>query len=87
MPMLLLRAANMQNATAVTGLEAELQCAMEGRIWARVREEEVKRVRAEEASRVLQEQVDAQQQQLSARSQKVTRRWPRSGRSWPTCAF
>eukprot|EP00965_Chrysotila_dentata_P126540 4183947-Pleurochrysis_carterae.AAC.1 len=64
------RAANKENATAVTSLEAELQRAKEGRIWARVREEEVKSVRAEEASRALQEQVDAQQQQLSARSQK-----------------
>eukprot|EP00965_Chrysotila_dentata_P199934 6179677-Pleurochrysis_carterae.AAC.1 len=51
------RAANKKNATAVTELEAELQRATEGRIWARVREEEV----------------DAQQQQLSARSQKVAK--------------
>eukprot|EP00965_Chrysotila_dentata_P256150 6212452-Pleurochrysis_carterae.AAC.2 len=66
------RAANKENATSVTELEAELQRAKEGRIWARVREKELKRVRAKEASRVLQEQVDAQQQQLSARSsQKV----------------
>eukprot|EP00965_Chrysotila_dentata_P171609 5663213-Pleurochrysis_carterae.AAC.1 len=65
------RAANKENATAVTELEAELQRAKEGLIWARVREEEVKREREEEASRVLQEQVDAQQQQLSACSQKV----------------
>eukprot|EP00965_Chrysotila_dentata_P135373 4475757-Pleurochrysis_carterae.AAC.1 len=34
------RAANKENATALTELEAELQRAKEGRIWARVREEE-----------------------------------------------
>eukprot|EP00965_Chrysotila_dentata_P034790 1158081-Pleurochrysis_carterae.AAC.1 len=44
-----------------------------GRIWSRVREEEVKRMRAEEASRELQEQVEGLKQQLSARSQKVER--------------
>eukprot|EP00965_Chrysotila_dentata_P091389 3017190-Pleurochrysis_carterae.AAC.1 len=50
------RAANKKSATAVTELEAELQRAKEGHIWARVSEEEVKLVRAGEASRVLQEQ-------------------------------
>eukprot|EP00965_Chrysotila_dentata_P052437 1739606-Pleurochrysis_carterae.AAC.1 len=55
------RAANKENTTAR---------AKEKRIWYRVREEEVKRMRAEEASSELQEQVEGLQQQLSARSQK-----------------
>eukprot|EP00965_Chrysotila_dentata_P049433 1638864-Pleurochrysis_carterae.AAC.1 len=47
---------NKENATAVSKLEQALQRAHEGRIWARIRKEEAKRLRAEEASRVLQKQ-------------------------------
>eukprot|EP00965_Chrysotila_dentata_P215788 6189000-Pleurochrysis_carterae.AAC.1 len=59
------RAADKGNAAAVNELEAELQRAKEGRIWARVREE-AKRVQAEEESRTLRERFDSAQQQLSA---------------------
>eukprot|EP00965_Chrysotila_dentata_P119399 3946920-Pleurochrysis_carterae.AAC.1 len=59
-----------QNAAAVSELEAQVQRLNEGSIWARVREEERKRMQAEEARRVLQEQVDQQTAGLSARSQK-----------------
>eukprot|EP00965_Chrysotila_dentata_P018850 627844-Pleurochrysis_carterae.AAC.1 len=65
------RAANKENAAAVSELEADMQRAKERRIWSQVREEELKRMRAEEASRELQEQMEGLQQQLSARSQKV----------------
>eukprot|EP00965_Chrysotila_dentata_P018285 608627-Pleurochrysis_carterae.AAC.1 len=54
------RTANKENAAAVSELEAQVQRLNEGRIWARVREEETKRMQAEEARRVLQEQVDQQ---------------------------
>eukprot|EP00965_Chrysotila_dentata_P227042 6195763-Pleurochrysis_carterae.AAC.1 len=64
------RAANKENAAAVSELEAQVQRLNEGRIWARVREEEMKRMQAEEARHVLQEQVDLQTAELSARSQK-----------------
>eukprot|EP00965_Chrysotila_dentata_P027868 926318-Pleurochrysis_carterae.AAC.1 len=51
------RAANKENAATVSELEAQVQRLNEGRIWARrVREKEMKRMQAEEASRVLQEQ-------------------------------
>eukprot|EP00965_Chrysotila_dentata_P024085 798209-Pleurochrysis_carterae.AAC.1 len=74
------RAANKKNASAVTELETELQRAKEERIWARVREEVVKRVRAEETSR-------SSSSNSSSSSWPAARRWPRSRRSWPTCAF
>eukprot|EP00965_Chrysotila_dentata_P112875 3729391-Pleurochrysis_carterae.AAC.1 len=64
------RAANKENAAAVSELEARLN---EGRLRARVREEEKKRMQAEEARRVLQEQVDQQANELSSPSQKVTK--------------
>eukprot|EP00965_Chrysotila_dentata_P092808 3064574-Pleurochrysis_carterae.AAC.1 len=53
-------AANKENTAAVSELEAQVQRLSEGRIWARVRAEETKRMEAEEARRVLQEQVDQQ---------------------------
>eukprot|EP00965_Chrysotila_dentata_P098877 3269850-Pleurochrysis_carterae.AAC.1 len=52
------RAANKENAAAISEFEAQVQRLHEGRIWARVREEATKRMQAEEARRVLQEQVD-----------------------------
>eukprot|EP00965_Chrysotila_dentata_P098959 3273099-Pleurochrysis_carterae.AAC.3 len=52
--------------------ETELQRAKEGGIQARVREEEAKRVQAEQKSRTLRGQLDSAQQQLSARSTKLT---------------
>eukprot|EP00965_Chrysotila_dentata_P095552 3158111-Pleurochrysis_carterae.AAC.1 len=52
-------AANKENSAAVTELEAQVQRLNEGRIWARVREKQKKRiVQAQEARRVLQEQFD-----------------------------
>eukprot|EP00965_Chrysotila_dentata_P157084 5189638-Pleurochrysis_carterae.AAC.1 len=62
-----------ENASAVSELEAQVQRLNEGRICARVREELTKRMQAEEARRVLQEQVDLQTKELSARSQKVAK--------------
>eukprot|EP00965_Chrysotila_dentata_P035648 1186237-Pleurochrysis_carterae.AAC.2 len=67
------RAASKENAAAVSELEAQVQRLNEGRIWARVREEEPKRMQAEEARRVLQEQIDQQTKELSACSQKVVK--------------
>eukprot|EP00965_Chrysotila_dentata_P141688 4682557-Pleurochrysis_carterae.AAC.1 len=45
------RGATKENAAAVSELEAQVQRLNEGRIWARVREEETKRMQAEEARR------------------------------------
>eukprot|EP00965_Chrysotila_dentata_P231852 6198599-Pleurochrysis_carterae.AAC.2 len=67
------RAANKENAAAVSELEAQVQRLNEGRIWARVREEEKKRMQSEEARRVLQEQVDQQAKELPSRSQKFAK--------------
>eukprot|EP00965_Chrysotila_dentata_P111637 3691288-Pleurochrysis_carterae.AAC.1 len=47
---------NKENAAAVSELEAQVQRLNEERIWARVRDEETRRMQAEEARRVLQEQ-------------------------------
>eukprot|EP00965_Chrysotila_dentata_P009330 303949-Pleurochrysis_carterae.AAC.1 len=67
------RGANKENATAVSELEAQVQRLNEGRIWARIRTEETKRMQAEEACRVLQEQVDQQANELSSRSQNAAK--------------
>eukprot|EP00965_Chrysotila_dentata_P069587 2298411-Pleurochrysis_carterae.AAC.1 len=67
------RAANKENAAAVSELEAQVQRLIEGRIWARVRAKETKRMQAKQARRVLQEQIDQQTKELSARSQKVAK--------------
>eukprot|EP00965_Chrysotila_dentata_P079299 2614957-Pleurochrysis_carterae.AAC.1 len=60
MPMLLRAWPTRKVLRSVIELDAELQRAKEGRIWGRVRAEEVKRMRAEEASCFLQELVDAE---------------------------
>eukprot|EP00965_Chrysotila_dentata_P084849 2800688-Pleurochrysis_carterae.AAC.12 len=65
------RTANKENTAAVSKLEAQVQRLTEGRIKALVRE--TKRMQAEEAHRVLQEQVDQQIKKLSACSQKVAK--------------
>eukprot|EP00965_Chrysotila_dentata_P211109 6186288-Pleurochrysis_carterae.AAC.1 len=57
------RSVNKENAAAVSEFEAHVQRLNEGRIWARVREEETKRTQAEEACRVLHEQFDQQTKQ------------------------
>eukprot|EP00965_Chrysotila_dentata_P039016 1297053-Pleurochrysis_carterae.AAC.1 len=67
------RAANKENTAAVSELETQVQRLNEGHIWARVREEETRHMRAGEARSILQEQVDEQQRELSARSQKVAK--------------
>eukprot|EP00965_Chrysotila_dentata_P086930 2869375-Pleurochrysis_carterae.AAC.1 len=66
------RAAKKENAAAVSELEAKVQRLNEGRIWARVRKEEMKRMQAEEARLVLQEQVGQQTAELSAECTKTT---------------
>eukprot|EP00965_Chrysotila_dentata_P207445 6184107-Pleurochrysis_carterae.AAC.2 len=68
------RAANKENAAAVSELEAHVKRLDKGRIWARVREEETKRMQAEEACRVLHEQGNQQAKELSSRSQKVAKK-------------
>eukprot|EP00965_Chrysotila_dentata_P072750 2404489-Pleurochrysis_carterae.AAC.1 len=50
------RAASKENAAGVSELEVQVQRLNEGRIWARVRAENTKRMQAEEARRILQEQ-------------------------------
>eukprot|EP00965_Chrysotila_dentata_P140608 4648989-Pleurochrysis_carterae.AAC.2 len=67
------RAANTENAAAVSELEAQVQRLNKGRIWARVRKEETRRMQAEEARRFLQEEVNQQPKELLARSQKVAK--------------
>eukprot|EP00965_Chrysotila_dentata_P047818 1586194-Pleurochrysis_carterae.AAC.1 len=64
------RAANKENAAAVSDLEPQVHRLNKGRIWARVWEEKIKRMQAEEAHRVLQGQVEQQANELSSRSQK-----------------
>eukprot|EP00965_Chrysotila_dentata_P013275 438580-Pleurochrysis_carterae.AAC.1 len=66
------RAANKERGAAVTELEAQVQRLNDGCIWA-LREEETKRIQAEEARRILQEQIDQQAKELSVRSQKVAK--------------
>eukprot|EP00965_Chrysotila_dentata_P183388 6056012-Pleurochrysis_carterae.AAC.1 len=58
------RAAYKENAAAVSELEAQVQRLNEGHIWVNVLEEKTKCMQAEEARRVLQEQVDQQANEL-----------------------
>eukprot|EP00965_Chrysotila_dentata_P126367 4176756-Pleurochrysis_carterae.AAC.1 len=67
------RAANKENMVAVLELEAQVQRLNEELIWARVREEETRRMQAEEARHILQEQVEDQRRKLLARSLKVAK--------------
>eukprot|EP00965_Chrysotila_dentata_P200066 6179776-Pleurochrysis_carterae.AAC.1 len=67
------RAANKENAAAVSELHAQVQRLHEGHIWACVREKETKRMQAEKARRVLQEQVNQQANELLSRSQKAAK--------------
>eukprot|EP00965_Chrysotila_dentata_P025799 856737-Pleurochrysis_carterae.AAC.1 len=67
------RVAKKENTAAVSELQAQVQRLSEGRIWARVWDKETKRMQAEEACPVLQEQVDQQANELSSRSQKVAK--------------
>lgn len=65
-----LRASTKEQAATLAQLEAELQRAREGRVWARVREEEVRRGRAEQESARLQHEVDRLLSEASGRSRE-----------------
>jgi hypothetical protein len=67
-----LRASTKEAVAVRADLEAELQRTREGRIWARVREEETRRGRAEEESSRLQAEVERLLSVLNARSQTVS---------------
>eukprot|EP00966_Prymnesium_polylepis_P325229 7381210-Prymnesium_polylepis.1 len=65
-----LHASTKEQAATLSQLEAELQRARDGRVWARVREEEVRRGRAEEESARLQHDVDRLLSEANGRSRE-----------------